>query len=650
MAAVNPLAVMCAFPDTTKTIAFPLDADGSSFVYFGDPSAENISDAASQDENLQFADVLSTAQFEDFDVAKLGGTVVLTPFAVVSISSKQAMPALWPSRTNAGSAVFLNSLGGVRTMVVMSHPALKKASCDALTGGAVLRNAVRTGLEDPGVERVEYRGYLKLAILAYTSKDRPNIRVWIDGGILRTELCDDLSRRDLPPPISASVELELSQASVLTFGLGAERAVLDIAGGCRARDDIGWRRTASPGDGTELDLGPLLSSLPSQWPPASGCASPECHYFVALVWHCDRISALVSTGGVLRHIVLDNLPAKSDFALSAAAYRRVILTSGRSAVIPGVVGTSDDDPNQYQIKLFAYAHRHGSRPGPALEPDRKAVMWTALLGPVEAAGLLDAEAADPVHRRMLEMREGVGVDEDVPERGVPSGRAGRARPVVPGTLGAFFSAARSCANRAIVLTQEMVDAFDRRLPPVRLGVTERIRIVAPKQLQLEDADVTIPTWGETPAGRAVAAVDNAPVSSSSVLLHCLGRLDGPRPDELPYEERLLSRVADVPLSAIVTCLRAMAGEDPRVVEAPPPSIASVVVRQVDVDMFEAIVQGTTSTSVVSMGLRGASLVFKKLHAAGGDAASAMETEPPADDGSEVGEMLHDVALQRTLLE
>jgi hypothetical protein len=237
------------------------------------------------------------------------------------------------------------------------------------------------------------------------------------------------------------------------------------------------------------------------------------------------------------------------------------------------------------------------------------VYWTALLGPVEASKLRDhlnraPKAATASSKDTTSIDASEAIDNTESEAGdIPA----------PRTLGAYFQQCRSCASSAICMTRPMLEACGisrrGRLPAIPKGI-KVVRVDCPGG---EDADACVPSW-EGLRQSAEAASEPKKVSSSSLLAWCLGSLREPTLDEFDYNERMLTSVGSVPLEAIAKRLRLMLDDVPMQYEVFDETLSHGNPRifSIDIDLFEVLIQGTTSSGVILDGLLAAHEIFSPL--------------------------------------
>jgi hypothetical protein len=154
------------------------------------------------------------------------------------------------------------------------------------------------------------------------------------------------------------------------------------------------------------------------------------------------------------------------------------------------------------------------------------------------------------------------------------------------------------------------------------GISRRGRLRAiPKGIKVvrvecpggEDADAIVPSW-EGLQQSAEPASEPKKVSSSSLLAWCLGALSEPTLEEFDYNQRMLTSVGSVPLSAIAKRLRLMLDNVPMQYEVCDETLSPGNPRifSIDVDLFEMLIQGTTSSGVILDGLLAAHAIFSPL--------------------------------------
>jgi len=95
---------------------------------------------------------------------------------------------------------------------------------------------------------------------------------------------------------------------------------------------------------------------------------------------------------------------------------------------------------------------------------------------------------------------------------------------------------------------------------------------------------------------ARSAARTTRVSQTSFWAWCVGLIEAPTAEEFPYTERMLPSVGEVPLRAILRRARSLLSPDPPpyLLSPPPESDGKPVLHSIDVDLFEALLQATTS--------------------------------------------------------
>jgi hypothetical protein len=155
------------------------------------------------------------------------------------------------------------------------------------------------------------------------------------------------------------------------------------------------------------------------------------------------------------------------------------------------------------------------------------------------------------------------------------------------------------------------------------GISRRGRLRAiPKGIKVvrvecpggEDADACVPSWeGLRQSAEPQAASEPKKVSSSSLLAWCVGALSEPTA-EFDYKERMLTSVESVPQAAISKRLQLMIDDVPMQYEPCDNTLSNGTTRiySIDVDLFEMLIQGSTSSGVIQDGLLTAHTIFSPV--------------------------------------
>ena len=604
--ATSNLAFVFPCPLNTRTLSFGSgDLPEPVIIGVGQDNC-SIESVTSTSHNVCFEDCIQKTDAVPWhcDMVNVGDSVCVLPAALTSITDNTIVPRHWPC-TKPGAQVLVSFIVEgrlIRSILVFNYAAVRdKVRSIALVGGTTLYNAVRKATRTATVTSTFCTSLILVCPNAVTVTKN------VGGGLLA-----EVRRGDVDAEATSTLSLLVTTKSRLVFS-NVVIKVINVADDVRRRRPTGWLdsayRHAADGD---IDIMKLIASTALHTLPVVNgtIENAECYLFVAAIFTDNRVrsspsQALVARRGILYHVSLRE--SQTDFSFSASAYKRSVETYCAKRDITLV---DSGIPSCY-ILFHVFAHQKRQMSGTVPADVSNNVYWTALLGPVEASKLLDrpsrapkptgASSTDTVTTSVaaseaIDVTESESVDFPAPQ-----------------TLGAYFQQCQSCASNAIAMSRPMLEACGIRRRGMLAAIPKGIKVVRVECPGGEDADAFVPSWEGLPHGREHTS-EPMKVSSSSLLAWYLGALSEPTPEEYDYKKRLLTSVDSVPMAAIAKRIQLMVDNVPMPFEICDETLSkgNPRISSIDVDLFEMLIQGTTSSDVIVGGLRTALSIFSPL--------------------------------------
>ena len=586
---------------------------------FGSQGLYSADDAPNSD-NVCFRTALEE-KYSDFsydDLSTFGQNLKLSPVAFIVLRSALCLSriAWWPcARSNAFALLCVTwnpGSSGLSHLVVLNYNMVHKCP----TSG-VYHNLAKTVriLHSAKSQRMHCGDVYEIVALLSSSKqtaaclslqvDEHHEALPISAEAVVPTAGSAVFAGPLDPVAQDVLDrhLVVSKNSVLVLELSGRIMVLDVSGCVRVCGRLAWTTTTNAIPASTSLLA-LASSPPLQTLPDGLVRKDCCFVFIAMIEAQGSKSCLVGIDGHLRHVLLSSLLCLgSSTVASVNAYKRVCRSATPTETNLGAQAC--------RVHCLVLSHKHRSVRGMQSECEQLQTQWTALLGPSEAVALRNTVVIchpgpkSGIHKRSREdKREAASISS-----GDPSEHEDESLEL-DDTLSRFISQARSCSNRGIRITNAIMQALRSRgawrsgvLPTVPAGTKITVHNSG------EDADAAdIQHWDGLDGEFKGLETVGPRVSSTSALAWCLGRIAEPSCNEFDYSTRVLRNAKSVPMAAIRKKLQLLRPGGPQITG---PSVSCGVphINDVDVDLFEALLQVTSSACVKRNALYNAKVVF-----------------------------------------
>ena len=628
-------------PRGTKSVSIPFNTVwGEQCFVFRSATTLELADGPPQQDNVCFNTILTQrpSPLVVFNIRRLR-EVLMTPIALLQIHKKATFPQPWPcSQANSFVVVCLEYLDSSITRIVALNLAHVRKQ-DTIP----LRNYIRTLQQEVDTKKNGDFYTAKVFIGPSARSEEYTVALAFRDDEAAAEVgaahepADDAEHRDAAhePGEPGDDDAMLTEAgstasanpiaiaahSVLLFPIGPTDGymVLDVETSVRVRKIVQWELEEHTRDPSphHVDVRALVMSPPLALDIAigqsDGSDTPGCFVFCMKITRGKRTSILVVWRKKLYHLSLDGIPSTSDLGHSASSFTRAC--RGKPSF------DFKEGRQRYVITFSVLAHRRVSLQGPVPESERLHIQWTALLSRAAAEKLRDKVGGHRGARTSgsAAVRTDGSDSDDESERS----ESAQATQVAPreGTIGAFFSHALSCANRAIALTRPMWEAM-RALGGVAASFvagTEKRSMHVPRGTKVmrpnaaDDTDAAeVPSWNGLDLNAFAFTSSN--VSACSALAWQVGLVEEASEDQYDYSVRQLTTAADTPLAAIARRVQHMHPHGQSVC-SPPLARGNPVIHDVDIDLWEVLLQATTSTCVMRNALTNAAIALAPLDGA-----------------------------------
>ena len=635
-------------PEGTRSLSFPYNEDSAIAVNFLF-QAEGFSSIANPpvSHNVCFYTALNSnaSSFCQSDLSTLGDVVQLCPVALVMLRSKALVSSLpyWPcARKNAYAllCVLWHTDGDtIDCLVLLNYSEIHKCNLAEDFGG--LAQTLRT-LKQSKPQRKQFSDVYTFEPMLPSNK---NTISTINLGVhvaVAVDVAGEVGVDHAMNHVEASASehdrhLVISKNSVYKLSLPDTTMVLDVAACVRLRAMLEWSSSSSTTT-PSTDLGPLAWGPPLETLPESLESESHCYLFVAVIdlLGASSRSCLFVCNGKLRHVGWNCLiAAGARIAAAIRAYRRVC--NAQKAVNSKKLTF---DGHQYSVQFVVFSHKQKSAPGPLSELEQLHTQWEALLGKSEAGALRDStddinilEPGRLPHQRADETCD--VSDGDSKCEGI------RTVDDQDGTVGHFIAQASSCSNRGLVVTKAMQEALSLgrggRTSGVFRSVPDGTKIIAPPVCKGDTDTAEIQIWDGLEGCFNSLGESVAHLSSSSVLAWCLGLISEPSSDEYDYTTSIIQKAKDVTMAAVRKRIELMRPDGPAI-GGPSITSSTATVDDLDIDLFEAVLQVTSSLCVQRNALRNAdSVFFQDADKPNDDSASDALDDDGVDDNDEEDE-------------